>query len=678
MVANLRRLIIYFFQALIIKAHLRIAKKTVMAFSIPSLGEFQFIEPIILEYARRNPEATIILIHQNDTIKAFKTISPLIAQRALHIHRIVFEFIPFPEINLFLTSEQYDLGLNGIYSITTCHGQAAKGLSFVPGVIDTFDALFLNGPIHREAFDLFVDDFLNGIPPSHMQLFEIGYPKSDRLLNNLYPKEVIVQELRLDTSKTTVLYAPAFNEGASLRECGLEVIELLAQQDKYNIIVKLPIDCWNPTSNLYATGGVNWFKKIRELEAIFPNLHLFSEYQIDPLLACADVLITCISSVSFEFFALNKPVLFIDTPKYFSDYLKQRFPDKDTVSWANRTTVNGGKEFGLVVKNIHDIPAAIETVLAHPDQYPRQQQRLQKYLLYNRGHATETAVKIIEELLIKRVKSRRPNTRRGLALTLLFGLLRRLFRVVWPIAKKPVLRFLHRHGYTIKKTGGGYIDAFQTVAAAKRRGLSVCEYLESNEADPRKHGRRNRIVAMIQTAGIFQHVHQVCEIGAGTGQYLEKIIELAHPAVYEVYETNQGWLNFLKTKYNGLNGCVLLCHPADGHTLSYTANNTCDIVHAHGVFVYLPLLQSMSYLKECVRVCRHGGYIVFDYYPSEAFTLPVVNAWLASPHRFPVVIPRSLLEQFAQDNCLRVVKDFPIIHGASQVEYIIWHKASSE
>lgn len=678
MVANLRRLIIYFFQVLIIKARLRIAKKTVMAFGIPSLGEFQFIEPIILEYARRNPEATIILIHQNDTIKAFKTISPLIAQRALHIHRIVFEFIPFPEINLFLTSEQYDLGLNGIYSITTCHGQAAKGLSFVPGVIDTFDALFLNGPIHREAFDLFVADFLNGTPPSHMELFEIGYPKSDRLLNGLYPKEVTAQELRIDLSKTTVLYAPAFNEGASLRECGLEVIELLAQQDKYNVIVKLPIDCWNPTSNIYATGGINWFHKIREIEDKFHNLRLFSEYQIDSLLACADVLITCISSVSFEFLALNKPVVFIDTPKYFSNYLKQRFPYKDTVSWSNRTTVNGGKEFGLVVKNIHDIPSAIDTVMARPNQYPSQQQRLQQYLLYNRGQATDAAVKKIEELLIKHVKSRRSETRRGLVHTLLVGLFRRLFRRVWPTAKQQVLRFLHGHGYTIQKTGGGYINASQTVAEAKKHRISVCEYLESNEADPRKRGRRDRIIDELQVTGVLQQHYQVCEIGAGTGQYLQRIIELAHPTVYEVYETNQGWVNFLKNEYNGLNGCKLLCHPADGHTLGYTADNTCDLVHAHGVFVYLPLLQSISYLKECVRVCRPGGYIVFDYYPAEEFTLSVVDAWLASPHRFPVVIPRNLLEQFAQHNCLLVVQDFPIIHGASHVKYIILQKASSE
>ncbi len=676
-IATLGRLTPCFIQALLVKARLKTTKKVIMAFGIPSMGELQFIKPIIMEYTRRNPESMIVFIHQNNTIRAFKKTSPSLAQHALHLHRIVFELLSFSEINLFLTSEQYDLGLNGIYSITTCHGQAAKGLSFVPGVIDTFDALFLNGPIHREAFDLFVADFLNGTPPAHMELFEIGYPKSDNLLNGLYSRKDTENELNLDVSKKTVLYAPAFNEGASLRECGLEVIELLARQHKYNVIVKLPVDCWNPTSNYYATGGVNWFEKIRELEAAFPDLRLFSDYQIDPLLDCADVLVTCISSVSFEFLALSKPVIFINTPKYFTDFLQKRFPDMDISSWAERNTVNGGKEFGLTIDSFHDLPDAIDTVLANPENYPRRQEKLKNYLLYNRGHASKAAVDRIEELLNKNVKTKRPAHQINPFQTLMDKLLKPLSHQTVISIKKNLQENLQARGYKIAKTGQGYLDATKTVKQSKSLGLSVCEYLENNETDPRKHGRRDRIIDELKNTGILKNLERVCEIGTGTGQYLEKIIELSRPSRYDVYETDPGWVKFLQTEYNGRNGCKVICHPADGRKLSYNSDNTCDFVHAHGVFVYLPLLQSLEYLKECARVCRPGGFIVFDYYPAEEFNLAVAEEWLKGPHRFPVVIPETLLDEFTQKHQLQTIHKFLMIHGSGQVTYIVWQKPSN-
>jgi len=673
-IATLGRLTPRFIQALLVKARLKTTKKVIMAFGIPSLGELQFIKPIIMEYTRRNPESLIVFIHQNNTISAFKKMFPSLAQHALHLHRSVFELLSFSEINLFLTSEQYDLGLNGIYSITTCHGQAAKGLSFVPGVIDTFDALFLNGPIHREAFDLFVADFLNGIPPAHMELFEIGYPKSDDLLNGLYSRKDTENELNLDISKKTVLYAPAFNEGASLRECGLEIIELLAQQHKYNVIVKLPVDCWNPTSNYYATGGVNWFEKIRELEAAFPDLRLFSDYQIDPLLDCADVLVTCISSVSFEFLALNKPVIFINTPKYFTDFLQKRFPDMDISSWAVRTTVNGGKEFGLTIENFHDLPDAIETALANPKDFPRKQEKLKNYLLYNRGCAAKAAVNRIEALLRGKAKSKRP-LRPMIPLQILMD------RLIKPLVHTAIARIkfffqkkLNARGYRIEKTGQGFIDAIKTVKQSKSLGLSVCEYLENNETDPRKHGRRDRIIEELKNAGILKRFDRICEIGTGTGQYLERMIAISKPHHYDVYETDPAWVKFLQKEYSNRDGCRLTCHPANGYQLNYNNDNTCDLVHAHGVFVYLPLLHSLEYLTECVRVCRPGGFIVFDYYPAEEFSLSVAEEWLKGPHRFPVVIPETLLDEFTQKRHLQTIHKFLMIHGSGQVTYIVWQK----
>ena len=47
--------------------------------------------------------------------------------------------------------------------------------------------------------------------------------------------------------------------------------------------------------------------------------------------------------------------------------------------------------------------------LSHPEEYPRRQEALKHYLLYNQGHGTEAAIAKIEELLAKRIN---PSVRR--------------------------------------------------------------------------------------------------------------------------------------------------------------------------------------------------------------------------------------------------------------------------
>jgi SAM-dependent methyltransferase len=236
---------------------------------------------------------------------------------------------------------------------------------------------------------------------------------------------------------------------------------------------------------------------------------------------------------------------------------------------------------------------------------------------------------------------------------------------------------LNHYGYDINHIGSGFLNADKTIAAAKKQKLSVCEYLEKTENDPRKHGRRDRIINELESVGVFRRLHRVCEIGAGTGRYLEKVIELAHPVDYEVYETDTGWSKYLFDEYNGRHGSKIICQQTDGNTLGYTADETCDLVHSHAVFVYLPFLQSLQYLNECVRVCRKGGYIVFDFCPSEKLTLKDANAWRHGAHRFLVLMPRKLLDEFANQHCLKTIHTFPIIYGDSQVEYIIWQKTEN-
>lgn len=660
-----------FSKALILKTRLACkGSRKVLAFDLASMGELQFIEPVLLAYTARHPTDLCLVVHNGDTVEAFKDALPQLDGRILHVSRSMLNSLPFPEIDLFLTTEQYDRGLNDVYSISMFHGHAAKGLSFTPQVVTTFDAFFMIGPVHRDTYYEFVNEFLKGIVPENPYLYDVGYPKSDKLINQKYDNFEISRKLSLKPDRKTILYAPAFNEGASLREHGVEIIETLAGQTQFNVVVKLPIECWRPVSDFRATGGVNWFNEIHHLAARYPNLKLYSEYQIDPLLACADILVTCVSSVSFEFLAIGKPVIFIDTPKFFQEVLKKRFSDKNTDSWANRTTVNGGREFGMVISDIQELPKAVQHVLDNLNDFPRQKERLKTYLLFNPGKGTEAAVKKLEELLAANVRTRRTCNNNRLMQVLMSKIQSKLNKRL-----QTVVNFvLNGLGYSIHCTGEGYIDPSTTIRSAQKENLSLCEYLESRETDPRKKGRRDRIIKKMEENFHLENRANILEIGPGTGMYLEKIIDRGKPKRYEIYETNPGWVKFLREKFSKNQICDVVVQHADGETLQQTSAETFDLVHAHGVFVYIPILSTFSYIREAARVLKPGGYLVFDCYLDTHFKIAEVQSWLSSRWRFPVIFPETLLMEFINQQGLKLQSEFSEVHAASRVNYLIFKK----
>src|SRR5207247_1581083 len=83
--------------------------------------------------------------------------------------------------------------------------------------------------------------------------------------------------------------------------------------------------------------------------------------------------------------------------------------------------------------------------------------------------------------------------------------------------------------------------------------------------------------------------------------------------------------------------------PADGHSLRATSDRSCQLVCAHGVFVYLSFLNVFECLGEVARVCALGGHLVFDCFTEEEFTPGMIDKWLSASARYPVVIPRACI-----------------------------------
>jgi phospholipid N-methyltransferase len=164
-----------------------------------------------------------------------------------------------------------------------------------------------------------------------------------------------------------------------------------------------------------------------------------------------------------------------------------------------------------------------------------------------------------------------------------------------------------------------YIDAKEVITKAKLSGKSICEYVEELW---NIKGNTDAICSRIKQSGALKHCTEVCEIGPGTGRYLERILKEVKPSYYHIFEIDPDWRDWLKNTYN------VVAHPADGHSLSSLNDNQVGLVHAHGVFVYLPFLNSFEYFKEMIRKCDNKGYIVFDIYSDKEWDEKTIEIWL--------------------------------------------------
>ena len=229
-------------------------------------------------------------------------------------------------------------------------------------------------------------------------------------------------------------------------------------------------------------------------------------------------------------------------------------------------------------------------------------------------------------------------------------------------------------GYTIKPIGKGYFNAKSTIKKAEEEGLSVAEYLEKNNIG--KVGRnRESIISLLNSKGYIIKYDSILEIGAGTGIYLERFLELCAPAKYEVYEPDLGWSNYLRKKYSD-RGIEMRVHQSDGCTLKQSKDNTVDLIIAHGVFVYLPIVITFHYLIEAVRVCKQNGRIVFDCFTDCTFTVDeIIRFREVNPeYDFPVIISEATLFEFCDRFNLEIEGFFEAPYHLTNTTYYVIKK----
>jgi SAM-dependent methyltransferase len=215
-----------------------------------------------------------------------------------------------------------------------------------------------------------------------------------------------------------------------------------------------------------------------------------------------------------------------------------------------------------------------------------------------------------------------------------------------------------------------YIPLAQTEREARRAGMSIGDYIDTKNNYP---GATKETIDRVATFGVFERpVSRICEIGPGSGRYLEKVKERCPGALYEIYETADDWKRRLVRQYG------VTARETDGRTLAQTPDGAVDIIHAHRVFEGLPVMTCLQYFEEAGRVMRPGGWFFFDVLTEECLTPELTRSWIDSGWNWIVsMFPKRFLVERMKQLGLDCRGSFILPMRPGVGEYMIFQKPES-
>lgn len=248
------------------------------------------------------------------------------------------------------------------------------GLSFrnraVRSESTTYDHYFVLGPYqHRRLEQRGV------VRPGDSRAVQIGFPKTDRLLDGSLDRTDILDDLGFSGSRPLIMYAPTGAHHNSLETYGEDVIKRLAATDAYDLLVK-PHD--------HPKAAIDWYERLAPLET--EHLRLLRAPDAIPALYSADLLISDASSIANEYLLLDRPIVFLDVPELL-DAAAAEDDRLDLDTW--------GRKGGTVAVDPASAEQAVAAGLAAPEAQSDIRRRIATDLFYNPGRATQAAVEWI-------------------------------------------------------------------------------------------------------------------------------------------------------------------------------------------------------------------------------------------------------------------------------------------
>lgn len=234
---------------------------------------------------------------------------------------------------------------------------------------------------------------------------------------------------------------------------------------------------------------------------------------------------------------------------------------------------------------------------------------------------------------------------------------------------RPIRALAGSLGYQILPLANWSLDYKATVEGARRLGLSVPQYVAQLWED---EGTVEEFVNYLDARIPLSRCKRILEIGPGTGRFLEPVAELAKPVSYDIFEASVEWSAYLARTFP-----FATVHEIDGRSLAGIADGSQDLIHAHSVFVYLPVPASSGYFFEMARVCAPGGYIVFDCFLADRQTVETIETWRANGVGWQVLLPLKVICDLFEREGIELIdsEHRKKTHLSGFSDYLIFQKA---
>lgn len=205
-----------------------------------------------------------------------------------------------------------------------------------------------------------------------------GFAKTDRLTNGALDARRTRAACGLDPALPMLVYAPSWGAESSLDKYGEALLTALHGWGG-NTIVKLHDKAFDPRH-----ARRNWRAFLDGLAG--PRFAAPKSWDVIPFLQAADLLVTDISSVGFEFLQLDRPILFMT----FEGQL---------VRWENADLETWGRRTGTLVDDPARLPAEIDRALAYPGAQGAIRRAACADIDFNVGRATDAGMRELYALL---------------------------------------------------------------------------------------------------------------------------------------------------------------------------------------------------------------------------------------------------------------------------------------
>lgn len=371
----------------------KIFGKKIIIIDLEEISQIPYILPIVEALKQQNKNLQYYISTQKIYLGSEDFLSFKISRQ--FDSRIITK-LPF--VDIILTAHIYAKGHKNSKIIHIFHNQPVKYQLYPLQHFQNIHIHFALGWLNRKLIENHITEYK--LP--NVQIFDVGFPKTDELFNRKFLRNETLKKLSLDENKTTIFYAPSWDEGLSLRSFGVEIIEEILKNSNINLIVKLhPISYTrqdDPNFDFY-TGGKDWIKEFARFEKN-PNFLHIKNLNLNEILVASDIMITDVSSVAFDFMALDKPIIYFASQDFFDKTLKKTYSEYgQNIDNQNNLLTNAGRDAGLIIKNPQDLQNAIEHSIKNKDEFSQKRKQITEKLYYNKGHASEIAAKTIMKLL---------------------------------------------------------------------------------------------------------------------------------------------------------------------------------------------------------------------------------------------------------------------------------------